>query len=117
MSQHRIEEVLARINALSLQEQSQLRRRLKEQSSDPAPPVNMQQVAPPSSIKDLTRETAWLEQNRDKYAGQWVALDGDRLISSGSDATAVYAAAKAAGIADALLFKVEPRDALPFAGF
>ena len=35
-------------------------------------------------------ERAWIEAHRDEYLGQWVALDGDRLIAHGSDAKKVY---------------------------
>jgi len=41
----------------------------------------------------------WLRENREKYMGQWVALEGDRLIAHGPDALKVHAEAKAAGIA------------------
>jgi len=39
----------------------------------------------------------WLDENREKYSGQWVALDGDRLIASGPTAKEVYSKAKAEG--------------------
>ena len=34
---------------------------------------------------DRSREMAWIAQHREEYAGQWVALDGDRLIAYGDD--------------------------------
>ena len=114
MSQPTLEEILAGINALSPQDQDQLRRLLKD---SPSPSAATRQVAPLTPVRDLARESAWIQQRRDEYAGQWVALDGDRLIASGSSAKEVYAAARAAGVADALIVKVEARDALPFAGF
>jgi hypothetical protein len=40
----------------------------------------------------------WLHENREKYAGLWVALDGDRLIASGPTAQEVYSKAKAEGV-------------------
>lgn len=40
----------------------------------------------------------WLAEHRAEYPGQWVALEGDRLISHGPDALQVHRAAKAAGI-------------------
>lgn len=107
-------EILAGINALPPQDQDQLRRLLEEPASVPQP---AHQVAPPAPVRDIARESDWIQQHRDKYAGQWVALDGDRLISSGPSAKEVYAAAKAAGVMDALIVKIESRDRLPFAGF
>jgi hypothetical protein len=40
----------------------------------------------------------WLHENQGKYSGQWVALDGDRLIANGSTAKEVYSKAKAQGV-------------------
>ena len=36
---------------------------------------------PKEDVKD--RQLEWLKANRDKYAGKYVALDGDRLIADG----------------------------------
>lgn len=40
----------------------------------------------------------WINEHRQEYLGQWVCLDGDKLISHGTDAMKVHAEAKAAGI-------------------
>lgn len=40
----------------------------------------------------------WINEHRDEHLGQWVCLDGDKLISHGTDALKVHAEAKAAGI-------------------
>jgi len=72
---------------------------------------------PPSGLPDRSRELAWLARHRERYGGQWVALDGDRLISSGADARKVFAAAQRAGVPHPLIHLVEPADALPFAGW
>jgi plasmid stability protein len=68
-------------------------------------------------VRDRSRETGWLREHRDEYAGQWVALDGDRLIASGDDLKQVATTARQSGVPDALMMRVEPSDALPFAGF
>jgi hypothetical protein len=34
---------------------------------------------------DRSREMAWIAAHQEEYAGQWVALDGDRLIAHGDD--------------------------------
>ena len=66
-------------------------------------------------------ERKWLVENREKYAGQWVALIGDKLLSHGSDAKAVYAEArkKAAEFGEALPLVVllEREPDLPFGGW
>lgn len=68
-------------------------------------------------VKDRSLEHEWLRQHRDEYANQWVALDGDRLIASGDDLKKVAETARELGVPDALMIRVEPSDALPFAGF
>lgn len=40
----------------------------------------------------------WLDENRQKYSGQWVCLDGDKLISHGPDALQLYEEAREKGI-------------------
>jgi hypothetical protein len=59
----------------------------------------------------------WLAENRDKYAGQWVVVEGDRLIASGPNSQEVFQAAKEAGIEIPFLVQVEPQDQLPFGGW
>jgi hypothetical protein len=34
---------------------------------------------------DRSREMAWITAHRQEYLGEWVALDGERLIAHGSD--------------------------------
>jgi hypothetical protein len=46
------------------------------------------------------REMRWLSQHEAEYAGQWLALDGDRLVSHGTDPRKVFAEAQAQGVAD-----------------
>jgi hypothetical protein len=66
---------------------------------------------------DLSRELRWIEKHRSEYAGQWVAVRGDRLLSSGTDGREVYKAARAAGDERPFVTRVEPGDELPFAGW
>ena len=40
---------------------------------------------------DYSKLNEWLRQNRDKYRGQWVVLDQDRLIGHTADTKAVQA--------------------------
>ena len=42
------------------------------------------------------RERVWIEANRDAFLGQWVALDGGKLLAHGRDARTVYEAQAAA---------------------
>ena len=66
---------------------------------------------------DLSCELRWIEKHRSEYAGLWVAVRGDRLLSSGPDGRKVYEAARAAGDERPFVTRVEPADELPFAGW
>lgn len=59
---------------------------------------------------------AWIKANRAAYAGQWVCLDGDRLISRGSEAKSVYAEADARGVIAPFIEYIE-KENLPFGGW
>lgn len=94
MSDITVENILNQISQLPLAEQIRLRQML-EQREKPKPPRDKR--VPPIPVPDSTREMKWVAEHRREYAGQWVALDGDRLIAHGTDSKVVYAAAKADG--------------------
>jgi hypothetical protein len=65
-------------------------------------------------------EGCWLVKNRANYAGQWVALDGDRLLAHGADAALVYQTSRAALAHTGrvpLVVLIETADELPFGGW
>ncbi len=121
MSEQNLERVIKQIDALSPDNLAKLRRILDEKlqeveqaSQSPFVPRLVGHSA--NAPKDRSREQAWLEQHRDEYADQWVALDADRLLGHGASLKEVAAAAQQAGVSDALIVRVEPRDALPYVG-
>lgn len=63
------------------------------------------------------REMEWLSKHRHEYPGEYVALDGDRLVSHGTDGREVYRQARAAGVKVPFMAHIEPADALPFGGW
>ncbi len=63
------------------------------------------------------REMEWLSKHRHEYPGEYVALDGDRLVSHGTDGREVYRQARAAGVKVPFIAHIEPADALPFGGW
>jgi len=67
--------------------------------------------------RDFTLEMLWLSQHRHEYAGQYVALDEDRLVSHGTDGREVYRQAQAVGVKHPFIAHIEPADALPFGGW
>lgn len=68
-------------------------------------------------ISDRAREMRWLKEHRQQYVGQWGALDGDKLVSHGVDARAVYEAARQAGVAVSFVAHVDPAEPYPFGGW
>jgi len=62
-------------------------------------------------------ERAWLKEHRSEYAGQYVALDGNHLVSHGRDGRKVYAEARQAGVAVPYIVRIEAEDEPPFGGW
>ena len=108
-----LEQVKNTILTLPHEDRKQLQQWLDEQARKDA-----NHIAPKESLEDrLTRykqTEKWLRENREKYLGQWVALEGDRLIAHGIDALKVHAEAKAAGIAIPFVEHIVEDDDRPF---
>ncbi len=68
-------------------------------------------------IRNRSREDEWLAKHRDKYAGQYVALDGDTLLAHGKSLKEVGLKARKLGCSHALLIFVEDKNTLPYVGF
>lgn len=66
---------------------------------------------------DCTRELRWLKEHRHEYIGQWVALDGDRLVAHGTNGREVYDEARRLGVEVPALVKIEASNELPFGGW
>ncbi len=47
---------------------------------------------------DLSKEQEWLAQHEKEYVGEWVVLDGDRLVGHGADPRPIVAEARLAGL-------------------
>jgi hypothetical protein len=120
MAETTVEKVLAEIQSLNLAQLEQLRCALDERLqilNQPSQiPFTPKIVGKAVSPKDRTKEHAWLKQHSDQYAGQWVALDGDRLLGHGSNLKEVAEFARQAGVKDALIVRAESSDALPYIG-
>ena len=108
-----LEKVISDIRALSHEQQEQLRRLLNGsvvslvKDELPMKPRIIGTYTP----KDRSKEFAWLAKHQTDYAGQWVALDGYRLVSHGWKLKEVSEAAKQAGVNDALFVRAEGRAA------
>ncbi len=87
----RFDRIIKSIEKLSAAEQERIHRWLDEKGSSNG---DNSEVDANRSAKSLR----WLDENRERYAGQWVALDGNRLIASGPTAEEVFSRAKTEGV-------------------
>jgi hypothetical protein len=78
------------------------------------PPLDMR--APCEPMKDRTREMKWIEEHKHEYVGQWVALDGDRLIVASPIRAEISSAIKADGAKLPLVHRISSPDDLPYIG-
>jgi hypothetical protein len=70
----------------------------------------------PPEVLDCTQEMRWLKEHRAEYVGQWVALDGDRLLAHGTNSREVREEARKSGVELPLVVEIEADD-LPFGGW
>ncbi|HMV86652.1 MAG TPA: DUF5678 domain-containing protein [Blastocatellia bacterium] len=115
-----LENVLQLIRLLPRPEIERLREILGDTLQKASPGTSRprdKRVDPIIPNADFSLSVKWLTQHSAEYAGQWVALDGDRLVAHGHDAGEVYAAAEAAGVKYPMVTQAEDPNAPPFAGF
>jgi Family of unknown function (DUF5678)/Protein of unknown function DUF104 len=62
-------------------------------------------------------EFSWLLRNKETFAGQWVALDGDRLVAHGNDGCEVTQRAWEQGVVEPLVARIPDEPELPFGGW
>ncbi|HXD32213.1 MAG TPA: DUF5678 domain-containing protein [Pyrinomonadaceae bacterium] len=94
-----LEQILEEAKQLPVEEQRRLRVALEalDSNGDTQP-----------AYRTNEQERAWINAHRDEYLGQWVALDGGRLIAHGADARTVYLAARAQGVEIPYVDRIEP---------
>jgi len=117
----RVQEVLRQIESLSADERQSLVNYLNEQArkdtavaSDPGSDQEMAQAEPDPFRR---REYEWLRQHRDEYAGQYVALKGDRLVAHAESLRELHHLVRESGIRRPLFVRIESPDELPFGGW
>lgn len=114
MSAITFEQVLSQVKALPPEDADKLREYLNAQHQQDKAVEKARALARAASMRDLSAEYRWIEEHRDEYAGQWVALKGDQLLSSSPRGKEAYDAAVAAGHPDAFMLLIELKDNRPF---
>jgi len=72
-------------------------------------------VPAPGANSGRVPEQEWLRAHGQEYSGQWVALNGEELISHGSDARGVRDEARAKGVETPLMVHLPDEPDLPSA--
>jgi hypothetical protein len=93
---------------------NQLLARRRAESVEAKPPLDNRVQCEP--MKDRTREMKWIEEHKHAYAGQWVALDGDRLIAASPVQQEVWDAVKADDAELPLVHRIPSPDDIPYIG-
>ncbi len=58
----------------------------------------------------------WIDENKEKYDGQFVVLDGDKLVACGKEAKPLYEKARKLGIESPFVKRIKAKE-LPFGGW
>lgn len=126
MSTITAESMLQLIEQMPLTEQLKLKQLMAQRAEPQAQPESangapsqtnpLDQRLPLKPVPDSTREMRWIVEHQREYVGQWVALDGDRLIAASPNHEEVAAAADADGAYLPLFTYIDDPDKV-YAGF
>jgi len=105
------DEIIKSIEQLPALQQERIHRWLDARETS-----NAEENRSQAQVKRSAKSLRWLDENQEKYSGQWVALDGDRLIVNGPTAIEVYSKAKAEGVAIPFVELVMMREPVAFTG-
>src|SRR5262245_4852653 len=117
MAQATAEVILAEIAALPPEEREKLWKLLNRRSDAAQNEAEDGVFIPPFDAGDPGPSPRWIEEHSEEFAGQYVALDGDRLVAHGTDPREIIAAVRASGLNGLFFTLIQPIDAPPFAGF
>ena len=105
------DQIIKSIVELPAPEQERIRRWLNEKGV-----TNEEGQSSQAHANRSAKSLRWLHENQKKYSGQWIALDGDRLIASAPTSKEVYSKAKAEGVEIPFVELVTNQEPVPSTG-
>ena len=114
MSTLTVENMLKLYEQMPAAEQQRLRALLIEQEPKAKAPLDKRVACEP--MPDRTRKHEWVKTHKQEYAGQWVALDGDRLVAASPVQQEVLEAVRTRGPNPPLILRIASPDDLPYVG-
>ena len=119
MAAELLNDLIERSGELTPEEKQRLARFLSEQVGRDS--TGTQENVPPRVVRHDRQKgeqsVAWLKAHADEYAGQHVALNGDRLVGSGRTIRDAEIAAQRNGYPQALLIRVPPKEGGTWGGW
>lgn len=119
MSVELLETIKQQAAGLTPQERFQLGRYLLEQAKRDQ---NTRQSSATQTVADANedrhkRQLEWLKTHREEYAGQYVALDSDKLVGQGSTILEACAQARQNGVEIPFLMRMTSENEVLFGGW
>ncbi len=109
MSVELVETIKQQVVTLSRQERSELSQYLAEQQEKDnlvATSATAPRDAMDAAERKRQQHMEWMKVHREEYAGQYVALDGDRLVGQGHTLADAHQQARQNGVADPFLVRL-----------
>ena len=100
------EEAIKIINQLPPVEFAKVREWIDEHQTD----------IPQNNTDKFKLALKWIEENKEEFDGQFVLLDGDKLIAHGKEAKPLYTEARKRGIEIPFVKRIKAKE-LPFGGW
>ena len=106
-----VDQIIKSIEKLPAAEQERIRQWLEDKGA-----MTGERHGSQAHANRSAKSLRWLDENREKYPWQWVALDGNRLIANGPTAKEVYSKAKAEGFEIPFVELVTDQEPVPSTG-
>jgi len=118
MSFEQLNQILKQVEQLSTDEKLFLAKNLLQQADVASTSSKVSNSDPKNEAFDKrSAQRNWSQLHREEFAGQWVALDGDTLLSHGTDNREVIAQARNLGVKVPFVLFIEPKNSLPLGGW